>query len=171
MEQHPQQPLDLSEDRADYDYEDDRRPYEYASRWARLGAAIVDALITGAVNFAILIPLGFIDFDDPEKMEQLSVAIPSALIGMGVYLALHSYLLAKNGQTIGKKLLNIKIVRTSGEKISYGRIVGLRLLPIWIIANIPLIGGIIALADVLLIFREERNCLHDDIADSRVIVA
>ena len=85
--------------------------------------------------------------------------------------AVNGYLLARNGQTVGKLALGIKIVRSNREKISFGRIIGLRCLPVWIVTSIPLVGGLIGLADILLVFREENNCLHDDIADTKVVKA
>jgi hypothetical protein len=38
------------------------------------------------------------------------------------------------------------------------------------IAMIPYVGNVIALIDVLMIFRTSRKCLHDDIAGTKVIV-
>ena len=40
----------------------------------------------------------------------------------------------------------------------------------WILGQLPLVGGFIGLIDALLIFREEKNCLHDDLAGTRVIL-
>ena len=34
---------------------------------------------------------------------------------------------------------------------------------------IPVLGNLISLVDAILIFREEHNCLHDDIAKTRVV--
>ena len=41
----------------------------------------------------------------------------------------------------------------------------------WAITAIPVAGGIFALADLLFIFREDRRCLHDHIAGTRVVRA
>ena len=53
------------------------------------------------------------------------------------------------------------------------------LLPVWqivpwpwgLLGLVPLIGWLFALADALLIFRDSRKCLHDNIADTIVVTA
>jgi uncharacterized RDD family membrane protein YckC len=85
------------------------------------------------------------------------------------YLVINGKLLAANGQSVGKKVMNIKIVRTDGSKADLQRIIGLRLAPIWVVSMIPYVGSVAAIIDCLLIFRSSRKCLHDDIADTIVI--
>ena len=41
----------------------------------------------------------------------------------------------------------------------------------WAISIIPVIGSLVGLIDALLIFRDNRRCLHDNIADTMVVVA
>ena len=72
-----------------------------------------------------------------------------------------------NGQSIGKKLLGIKVVRTDGSPASLGRLIWLRNVVNGLIGIIPLYGII----DALFIFGESRQCLHDKIADTIVIKA
>jgi len=144
---------------------------DLASRWARLGAALIDILVMLAIAVPIQIVVGVLDFSDMEASQSAGNQLLSGLISIALYIAINGYFLAKNGQTIGKLALGIKIVRTNREKASFGRLIGLRYLTISIVSNIPFIGFLIALVDVLLIFREEKNCLHDDIADTRVVKA
>ena len=74
-------------------------------------------------------------------------------------------------QTIGKMLLQIRIVDMQGVRGSFARIVLLRELPGWI-ANVTTGTGLIyALVDVLLIFRRSRRCMHDLIAGTQVVMA
>ena len=51
----------------------------------------------------------------------------------------------------------------------FGPLVLKRYVPLWVVANIPFIGGLFALADSLAIFRDTRKCIHDDIAGTKVI--
>jgi uncharacterized RDD family membrane protein YckC len=63
-------------------------------------------------------------------------------------------------------------VRSDGSAAGIGRIVLLRLAPIWLMTLIPVVGVIMAgLVDPLLIFRQSRKCLHDTIADTIVVKA
>jgi uncharacterized RDD family membrane protein YckC len=79
--------------------------------------------------------------------------------------------LYKNGQTISKYLFGIKIVRTDGSRAGVWRILLLRGFVMGLIQQIPIVGIIIMILDPLLIFRDSRKCLHDDIADTIVIKA
>ena len=144
---------------------------ELAGRGTRLGAAIVDGLIYGAVFWLMMLFVFRISFQ-----EMTTVTIGKQVLmqigGIVIFTMLNGYWLAKNGQTIAKKLMNIKIVRSDGSAAGLGRIVLLRLAPIWLIALIPVVGGVVTgLIDPLLIFRQSRKCLHDTIADTIVVKA
>lgn len=150
---------------------DDVRPEgetELATRASRLAAAIVDGLIYGVVYWIVVLFVFQVQF---MAIAMLSIWMKFGLqaAGIGVFLALNGWLLAKHGQTIGKKILGIRIVRMSGAPASFGRIVGLRLLPMWLVALIPFIGVVVVLLDPLFIFRTSRRCLHDSIADTVVV--
>ena len=98
-----------------------------------------------------------------------SFNLQDAAIGFALFLALQSYLLVTRGQTIGKALLGMRIVRPGGDKASIARVIGLRY-GLGFLFNLFLtVGMIFGLADMLLIFRKSRRCLHDSIADTLVI--
>jgi uncharacterized RDD family membrane protein YckC len=80
-------------------------------------------------------------------------------------------LVHRNGQSIGKKCLGIKDVRTDGSRAGFGRIFGLRYLVNTLLTMIPLIGSFYALVDVLMIFGSAKRCAHDYIADTIVVRA
>jgi uncharacterized RDD family membrane protein YckC len=80
-------------------------------------------------------------------------------------------LVHRNGQTIGKKLVGIKVVRTNGARASLGRIFWLRNVVNGIPQVIPFVGYIYMLVDHLFIFGDKRQCLHDKIADTIVVTA
>ena len=133
-----------------------------ADRGTRLGAAIIDILayiaaaLPGAVVGAMV------------ESEDLIIG----LVGLGLLamFGLNLYLLHKNGQTVGKKALGIKIVRSDRRtRAGLLRIFFLRMLPIGLIGNIPFIGAIVQLVNPLLIFRDSHQCLHDQFADTIVV--
>jgi uncharacterized RDD family membrane protein YckC len=84
-----------------------------------------------------------------------------------VWSAITIVLMMRNGQSIGKKATGIKVVRSDGSPVSLSRLIWLRNVVNWIISIIPLYG----LIDVLFIFGESRQCLHDKIADTIVVKA
>ena len=80
-------------------------------------------------------------------------------------------LVAANGLTVAKKLVGIKVVRSDGSRAPVARIFWLRNVVNSLISMIPLLGSLYALIDMLFIFSERRQCLHDKIADTIVVDA
>ena len=85
------------------------------------------------------------------------------------YVVYQLYLLWKNGQTVGKKAMKIKIVRTDGSRASFPRLLFLRALVPGIVGYIPVLGPVLTLTDWLFIFGEPKRCVHDYLADTIVI--
>jgi uncharacterized RDD family membrane protein YckC len=155
---------DLSEQRAPDEA-------ELAGRGRRLGAAIIDTIIMVivAVGPIIMLSGGWTAYSLKAAEGSIGFILMNAIVGLVIYLLINGYFLAKDGQSVGKKVLGIKIVRTDGSKADFARIVLRRLLPVQVVSNIPMIGPLLALVDVLLIFRASKKCVHDDIADTVVI--
>ncbi len=148
-------------------------PGVLAGRGTRLGATLIDAVLAG-LTFGLLALVSPINVFKPAVTAGGSLwmlMVQNLVIGFILFLVIHGYLLATRGQTVGKSLLKIRIVRSDGSPASFGRIIGLRYLTTSALASIPVIGSIYGLVDVLLIFRASRRCLHDQIADTIVVTA
>jgi len=146
-------------------------PGVLASRGSRLGAAVIDVLIA-MVAFGLVAWLTPINIFKPQAGAGMwLMLLENTLLGFVLFLAIHGYLIADRGQTVGKMLTKIRIVRSDGSKASFGRIVGMRYLPTSLLASIPFVGGLYGLVDTLMIFRASRRCLHDVIADTIVVTA
>ena len=65
----------------------------------------------------------------------------------------------------------MKIVDLQGNKPEFGKLIGLRYLTTWVIGMVPVLGTIYQLVNVLFIFGNDRRCIHDKIAGTRVVVA
>lgn len=137
--------------------------YMLADRTKRLAAAIVDGILVMPFYFVFTYPLLTHTQVNP-------VAGAAAGLYAIVILVIDLILLYKNAQTIGKKLLKIKIARKDGSQATVGRIFWLRGVVNAIPSMIPYLR-IYGLIDVLFIFGEPRRCLHDYIADTIVIDA
>jgi uncharacterized RDD family membrane protein YckC len=148
----------------------DAQPGELASRSKRFLAAMLDGGIAVGVIWllSVLTPINVWDDDGSSLWEP---QLFGALVGFLTYVALHGYLLAARGQTIGKAILRIRIARPDGSKPSLGRILGLRESLQFLTAVIPMVGQIFVIVDCLFIFRASRRCLHDQIADTVVLQA
>ena len=145
-----------------------------AGRGARLGAFFLDAIIAGCLIYGpLLVTVPFTrltegGLDDNELVATvLGIGGLGMLVGFIVWVVITVRLVARNGQTIAKKLLGIKVVRSDGSPASLGRIFWLRNVVNGLISIIPLYS----LIDILFIFSDERQCLHDKIADTIVVEA
>ena len=141
---------------------------DLATRGSRFLAVLLDGLMAGGIGIlaAIMIPM-------MAKGEGTGMIVGVAVIGLATLglIGANFYYVWLNGQTLGKKAMGIKVVRTSGERAGLARIFFLRYLPVTLVGAIPYVGIIVTLTDALLIFRESRQCLHDNIADTIVIKA
>jgi uncharacterized RDD family membrane protein YckC len=144
---------------------------ELADRGVRLGAAIIDNIILGLVISPYAMTTDYWTRAMQGQVE-MSDLLQLSLVSLLAFLALHGYLLHKSGQTIGKRLLGIRIVSAAdGQLVSLGKLFGLRYVPIQIGSVIPVIGNILPIVDAVFIFREDRRCLHDFIAGTKVVKA
>lgn len=145
-------------------------PLDLASRTSRFWAAVIDGLIA---IFMIWLASRLTPWDPfhPKDTGMSALQPVNALIGIVLYLAVHGYLLATRGQSIGKVLLKIRIVRPDGSPVSFQRLAGLRCALPGLFQIMPAIGMVYSLVDCLLIFRASRRTLHDLIADTIVVKA
>ncbi len=148
----------------------------FASRSARLGGAILDALILLPLNYGALFAMYGLGIFKPvaDPFGQFgSQAIQGLVmfpIGIGFYLLVNGYLLKNRGQTVGKLAAGTKIVsRDDGQILPLAPLVIKRTIIMGLICQIPILGGLIALANALAIFRGNHQCLHDDIAGTKVV--
>jgi len=144
-----------------------------AERGTRLLAAIVDAIIGGALGWAVVTATpvkALMASQTAASLDKASSLTPlSLVIGLLVFLLVQGWPLVTRGQTLGKMLFKLRIVRTDGSKVDAWRLHGLRY-GVGMLTNLnPIVAMVYGLLDSLLIFRESRKCLHDSIADTQVI--
>jgi uncharacterized RDD family membrane protein YckC len=152
------------------------REQELADRLSRLGAVFIDGIFFGFSIVPAIFAMAFVGRTSPANDSQpMDTAI---FIGLGLGLLLffglvawNCVLLSRGGQTVAKKMLNIRVVRRDGSHCGLARIFFARYLPVTVLGLIPFIGGLVSLVDALLIFRDDRRCLHDEIADTIVVKA
>jgi uncharacterized RDD family membrane protein YckC len=140
---------------------------ELAGRGVRLGAYLLDAVVATALVYLPLILGGGLSALESDTPHISPIAGLLALAGFVVWIWFTILYVSRNGQTIAKKWLGIKVVRSDGSKASLGRIFWLRNVVNALLGVIPLYG----LIDILLIFSDNRQCIHDKLADTIVVVA
>ena len=147
-----------------------------AERGTRLGAFIIDGLLM-LVLFLLLAPAMLAGMVLAGLGGTADATIPSIfvwvevhpIVGLLVFFAVNGYWLHTRGQSVGKRLLKIRIVRSTGERATLSRIIFARYLPTQAVGMVPVIGMLYPLIDILFIFGDSRQCLHDRIADTIVI--
>ena len=148
---------------------------DLAGRGARLGAVIIDALIIFPILIGIAKATGFWDTMLPRLANGIPLSmeenIVAFLVGQTLFLILNGVFLNNNGQTIGKKIMNIKIVSMERNQVGIIKLYTLRYLVFSFVNQIPTVGSLINLVNILFIFGKERRCLHDRIAGTCVIKA
>jgi uncharacterized RDD family membrane protein YckC len=149
---------------------------ELADLGSRLGAAFLDGIIFAAMVYlpmlfaTILAGVGSAAAGANESTAagmMMLLGVGLMLVGLVAWIWLTVKYVNANGQSIAKKIVGIKVVRSDGSPISFGRLFWLRNVVNTIIGVIPLYG----LLDVLFIFSDSRQCLHDKLADTIVVKA
>jgi uncharacterized RDD family membrane protein YckC len=137
-----------------------------AGRGIRLLAVVFDMFIyflPVAIAFAITS-----EREDSSQVTELRVSIwMSAVI---VIQVLQAVLLSVRGQSLGKLLVGVRIVDHIDESNpGFLRAFVMRSFLPGLMTIVPCLGYLFGLADVLCIFREDRRCIHDGMAGTKVV--
>jgi uncharacterized RDD family membrane protein YckC len=155
-----------------------------ASRASRLGAWLLDTLLYAAIAVVPALVIGLTLYAarkasgvTPDAARGDGIR-PAVMIGAAVaclplfaLLIYQAYRVSTTGQTLGKKWLAIRIVKIDDAPVNFVSGVLLRGILPWFLGIIPYLGFIFTLTDILFIFGEERRCLHDLLASTKVVTA
>lgn len=130
----------------------------YAGVWHRFLARSIDTL----VFFLSLIPVFVLMDREPAA---------ALLLGAVAFLAVmvvQCMGIVVRGQSIGKRVFKIRVVTVQGQPVGFVDGILMREVVPTILANLC---GVFGLLDALMIFSQDRRCLHDRIAKTIVIEA
>lgn len=140
-----------------------------ASPWSRLVAQILNSLGFGLYVFGsamVVAVLASFLLDTTIHDDRVRTYAGAGVVLGGFYWVVSNLSqLASTGQSLGKKWMGIRIVRSNGEEASLIRLVFARWLPTYALGAIPLLG----LIDSIFVLLPERRALHDRIADTAVV--
>ena len=125
-------------------------------------ALIIDGIIVSAINYAVLY-FGLreaINFANPQPLPT-NLYLVSVAIGVIYYVGLWTI---ANGQTLGKMIMGIKIIRTNGRRVNLGTAI-LRYVGYFISAIIFFLGYLWVIWD------KNKQGWHDKIAGTYVVKA
>lgn len=144
--------------------------YNLASPTDRLAAVLVDGVIIGLPILVFLFAyFGFSGMFDMVRKYGILYSLVVTIISQIIYFSVNGIMLYKYGQTIGKKVMGIKIVKLDNSLPQLTNSYILRYLIPSIFPIIPFVGSMIGLADILCIFKSDRRCIHDLMAGTRVV--
>ena len=87
--------------------------------WRRVGAAIIDGLVVGVVGVAVALILSQALGASEDATTAISVFI-GLLVGSFYYGNLMSREGPRNGQSLGKQAIGIRVVRVDGQPVTFG---------------------------------------------------
>jgi uncharacterized RDD family membrane protein YckC len=153
--------------------------YVLSGWWRRAGAQVIDGIIISAIALVLFLPIGaalgvgFAD-DSDASLGAVIAGLFLWVVCVGLISLLYApvFMARTNGKTLGRMVMNIRVVRASGERISFGyamlREVVVKAIGFGFLGAIT--GGIANLLDYLWPLWDEQNrCLHDFVVDSRVV--
>ena len=153
--------------------------YALAGWWSRVGAALIDGLILFVGWIVIMALFGAVfsvGFFASEETGTASLVVGLMLSVLAITIVSFLYapvLMARtNGKTFGRMALGIRVVRASGEPVTFGyamlREVAVKALLFGILSSLT--AGLASLADVLWpLWDDENRALHDFVVNSRVV--
>jgi uncharacterized RDD family membrane protein YckC len=158
---------------------------EPASRGLRLGAYLLDRLIESVCLLPGLLILGapFLQLllslvrnpgekpdVEPADLARMGMGFVVLMVCLLAVSIVQIVMLSTRGQTIAKRILGLRIVRyANGGKVDFVSGWLMRSFVPGVLGAIPYIGFVFALVDYCMIFGEQRRCLHDLMAGTKVI--
>jgi uncharacterized RDD family membrane protein YckC len=154
--------------------------WELSGWWRRAGAQIVDGIIIAVVALIVLAVVGAIA--GSTSIADDTVGVVAAIFGVLIWglcavvaaLVYAPWMMARtNGQTLGRMVTGIRVVRANGKPIDFGWAMLREVAVKWLLFNAvggSVTFGLAPLVDVLWpLWDEEKRALHDLIVDSRTI--
>ena len=138
-----------------------------AGRGRRLAAATVDWLVTLTVGVFLLLASGALEHAEDYASDVVAGPfLRTILIGGAAYLLTNGWWMARSGQTLGKALLGVAVVRAvGGARAGPGRM--LARAPFFMAFYLPF--TVLPLVDAVFILGTRRRCLHDRLTGTEVV--
>lgn len=143
---------------------------ELASIGSRFVAIFLDSLIIGLPLGLIFVAVifGVIGIGQNASEEVVAGLVLAFQVGImflviGIWIVYEGTMLSRGGQTLGKKIMKIKVVTPEGNELTRGQAYGRA-------AIRQLISLFCAIIDYAPAFGQDRTCIHDMAAKTRVVV-
>jgi uncharacterized RDD family membrane protein YckC len=146
----------------------DASTLQLATIGRRAGAIIIDNMVVGIPAWILLVVLMVALMPMMKGGGEMALGFLFIAVGLLVFVAFVAYealMISRNGQTLGKMALRIRVVRPDGSPISAGQAWGRASIRVVLIHVLMLLNYIPAFVT------KEKTCLHDMVAKTRVVQA
>jgi uncharacterized RDD family membrane protein YckC len=148
---------------------------EIAGVGSRILGALIDGLflngfaaVGAGIALAILLSAG----DQEPSPVAVFTAIAIIVIAVLIPLVINCILISKSGQSVGKKLVKTRMIdQETGVPVGFVQGFLVRSFVFGLLTQIPLFGAFIAIADIIYLFTENHQTLHDKLAKTLVVRA
>lgn len=140
-----------------------------ASRWLRLAGAIIDGVISLCVTIPMIFLIGGFDNITRGPLPGVTYSLVLSLASFIIFLLINYKFLKNDGQTIGKKVVKIKIVALDGSKALFSGHILKRYAFYNILALIPIVGLVLSIISDVIIFGSAKRCGHDYVGGTKVV--
>jgi uncharacterized RDD family membrane protein YckC len=149
--------------------------FELSSRTRRFFASMIDGVVTVGLSKIGLLIFGLTndEFLNNYMFDSVSLFLYTVFILVTIIvfeIIVPTYIW--NGQTIGKKILGIKVVKDSEDVVDVKTMTIRSIFYLVGGIDLPLIAdgiGVIGFIDAIMIFRKDKKTLHDIIAKTKVV--
>jgi len=140
----------------------------YAGFWIRFAAHVLDGIFLSLITYAVIIPVSFLAGRSASTDPAAAILAMMGMMSVSLFQFVAAFLYTviavwKWGATPGKMICGLRIVRSDGSRLSFGRAAG-RWGGEMLSAMICNIGYLMAAFDA-----KEHKTLHDTICDTRVV--
>ncbi|MGN7388323.1 RDD family protein [Sporosarcina sp. SAFN-015] len=134
---------------------------KFAGFWTRFWAYIIDLLIVSSISGIFIKPI-FRVFDIKISNPSFLLFSPYKVTLLILFIAYFAFMTKIAGQTVGKMILGIKVVRQDGERLTWGTILFREVIG-------RFISKLLTIPYLLVVFMPKKEALHDLFADTYVI--
>lgn len=140
----------------------DQNALELAGVGRRFAALLIDSLVLSVPLIIVGVLLVVASIGSKSDFNPLWFQ-PAALFAIVLYVAYEALMLAARGQTLGKMAMKIKVVRVDGTPLTTGQAWGRAFMRQVLASCLSLFNYLPAF------FTKDRTCLHDLVANTRVV--
>lgn len=139
---------------------------EYAGFWIRFVASVIDSILMWVVQLVLIAMSGILmtvvsQGEEPNAIAMI-IGVAFQAFSLLLFIGYKGWFHGRFGQTLGKMAVGVKVVRSNGDPLTYGRAVGRAFAEI-------LSGLTLSIGYIIAAFDSEKRALHDHICDTRVV--